>query len=284
MLHVLTDTLIDSIKLFPFLLITYIVMEYLEHRTSSKTRDLIKKSGKFGPAIGGVLGAFPQCGFSAAASNLYAGRVITLGTLISIYLSTSDEMIPVFISEKVSVSIILTIVGIKIVVGMIAGFLIDLVMRRSAKAIDINETIGGICEHEHCHCENGILKSALKHTLIIMMYIVLISFALNVLIFFIGQENLGHIILNQPFLGNLIAGMVGLIPNCAASVVITQLYLQGIMSTGSMLAGLLSAAGVGFLVLFKVNYDMKENVKIVAIVYVISVTIGIFVDLIGFVI
>ncbi|SEW02561.1 putative manganese transporter [[Clostridium] fimetarium] len=284
MLHVLTDTLIDSIKLFPFLLITYIVMEYLEHRTSSKTRDLIKKSGKFGPAIGGVLGAFPQCGFSAAASNLYAGRVITLGTLISIYLSTSDEMIPVFISEKVSVSIILTIVGIKIVVGMIAGFLIDLIMRRSANAIDINETIGGICEHEHCHCENGILKSALKHTLIIMMYIVLISFALNVLIFFIGQENLGHIILNQPFLGNLIAGMVGLIPNCAASVVITQLYLQGIMSTGSMLAGLLSAAGVGFLVLFKVNYDIKENVKIVAIVYVISVTIGIFVDLIGFVI
>ena len=284
MLHVLTDTLIDSIKLFPFLLITYIVMEYLEHRTSSKTRDLIKKSGKFGPAIGGVLGAFPQCGFSAAASNLYAGRVITLGTLISIYLSTSDEMIPVFISEKVSVSIILTIVGIKIVVGMIAGFLIDLIMRRSANAIDINETIGGICEHEHCHCENGILKSALKHTLIIMMSIVLISFALNVLIFFIGQENLGHIILNQPFLGNLIAGMVGLIPNCAASVVITQLYLQGIMSTGSMLAGLLSAAGVGFLVLFKVNYDMKENVKIVAIVYVISVTIGIFVDLIGFVI
>jgi len=283
-LHVLTDTLIDSIKLFPFLLITYIVMEYLEHRTSSKTRDLIKKSGKFGPAIGGVLGAFPQCGFSAAASNLYAGRVITLGTLISIYLSTSDEMIPVFISEKVSISIILTIVGIKIVVGMIAGFLIDLIMRRSANAIDINETIGGICEHEHCHCENGILKSALKHTLIIMMYIVLISFALNVLIFFIGQENLGHIILNQPFLGNLIAGMVGLIPNCAASVVITQLYLQGIMSTGSMLAGLLSAAGVGFLVLFKVNYDMKENVKIVAIVYVISVTIGIFVDLIGFVI
>ena len=284
MLHVLTDTLIDSIKLFPFLLITYIVMEYLEHRTSSKTRDLIKKSGKFGPAIGGVLGAFPQCGFSAAASNLYAGRVITLGTLISIYLSTSDEMIPVFISEKVSVSIILTIVGIKIVVGMIAGFLIDLIMRRSANAIDINETIGGICEHEHCHCENGILKSALKHTLIIMMYIVLISFALNVLIFFIGQENLGHIILNQPFLGNLIAGMVGLIPNCAASVVITQLYLQGIMSTGSMLAGLLSAAGVGFLVLFKVNYDMKENIKIVAIVYVISVAIGIFIDLIGIVI
>jgi len=283
-LHVLTDTLIDSVKLFPFLLLTYIAMEYLEHRTSSKTRDLVKKSGKFGPVIGGVLGAFPQCGFSAAASNLYAGRVITLGTLISIYLSTSDEMIPVFISEKVSLSIILTIVGIKIVVGMIAGFVIDLTMRRSASAIDINEKISEICEHEHCHCEEGIIKSALRHTLIIMIYIVLISFALNILIFFVGQENLGHMILNQPFLGNIIAGIVGLIPNCAASVVIAQLYLQGIMSTGSMLAGLLAAAGVGFLVLFKVNYDIKENIKIVAIVYGISVMTGVFIDLIGFVI
>ena len=283
MLHVLTDTLIDSVKLFPFLLLTYIAMEYLEHRTSSKTRDLVKKSGKFGPVIGGVLGAFPQCGFSAAASNLYAGRVITLGTLISIYLSTSDEMIPVFISQNVSLSIILSIVGIKIVIGMIAGFIIDLTMRKSANAIDINEKIGDICEHEHCHCENGIVKSALKHTLTIMMYIVLISFALNILIFFIGQENLGRIIQNQPVLGSFIAGIVGLIPNCAASVVIAQLYLQGLMSAGAMLAGLLSAAGVGFLVLFKVNYDMKENVKIVAIVYVISVSVGIVVDLIGFV-
>lgn len=283
MLHVLTDTLIDSVKLFPFLLLTYIAMEYLEHRTSSKTRELVKKSGRFGPAIGGVLGAFPQCGFSAAASNLYAGRVITLGTLIAIYLSTSDEMIPVFISEKVSISVILSIVGIKIVIGMLAGFAIDLIMRKSKKVIDINEKIGGICEHEHCHCENGILKSALKHTLTIMMYIVLISFALNILIFFIGQENLGRIIQNQPVLGSFIAGIVGLIPNCAASVVIAQLYLQGLMSAGAMLAGLLSAAGVGFLVLFKVNYDMKENVKIVAIVYVISVSVGIVVDLIGFV-
>jgi len=283
-LHVLTDTLIDSIKLFPFLLLTYIAMEFLEHRTSSKTRNLVKKSGKFGPAIGGVLGAFPQCGFSAAASNLYAGRIITLGTLISIYLSTSDEMIPVFISEKVSISTILAIVGIKIVIGMIAGFAIDLVMRRSEKVIDMNEKIGDICEHEHCHCEDGICKSALKHTLTIMIYIVLISFTLNALIYFVGQDNLGRIIQNQPFLGSFVAAIVGLIPNCAASVVIAQLYLQGLMSTGAMLAGLLSAAGVGFLVLFKVNYDIKENIRIVAIVYVISVAIGIFVDLIGFVI
>lgn len=284
MLDVLMDTLIDSIKLFPFLLLTYIAMEYLEHRTSDKTRDIVKKSGKFGPAIGGVLGAFPQCGFSAAASNLYAGRVITLGTLISIYLSTSDEMIPVFISQNVKLSVILSIVGIKVVIGMLAGFVIDWIMRKSLKDVNVNDKIGDICEHEHCHCEQSILKSALKHTLIIMSYIVLISFVLNTLIFFIGEENLGNLVLNQPVFGQLIAGAVGLIPNCAASVVITQLYLDGIMSTGSMLAGLLAGAGVGILVLFKVNYDIKENIKIVGLVYIIGVSIGILIDLIGIVI
>lgn len=278
------DTLIDSIKLFPFLLLTYIAMEYLEHRTSAKTRDIVKKSGRFGPAIGGLLGAFPQCGFSAAASNLYAGRVITLGTLISIYLSTSDEMLPVFISEKVDLRIILTVIGMKIVIGMIAGFAIDLIMRKSVKSLDVNDKIGNICEHEHCHCEKSIFKSALKHTLIIMLYIVLISFALNTLIFFIGEDNLGGIVLNQPVVGVLIAGAVGLIPNCAASVVITQLYLEGIMSTGAMLAGLLAGAGVGLLVLFKVNYDLKENIRIVGIVYAIGVLVGIFIDLVGVVI
>lgn len=284
MLDVLMDTLIDCIKLFPFLLLTYIAMEYLEHRTSAKTRDIVKKSGRFGPAIGGVLGAFPQCGFSAAASNLYAGRVITLGTLISIYLSTSDEMLPIFISENVELRVILTVIGMKIVIGMIAGFAIDLIMRKSVKSIDVNDKIGNICEHEHCHCEKSIFKSALKHTLVIMLYIVLISFALNTLIFFIGQENLGNIILNQPVFGVLISGVIGLIPNCAASVVITQLYLEGIMSTGAMLAGLLAGSGVGLLVLFKVNYDLKENIKIVGIVYAIGALVGIFIDLIGVVI
>lgn len=284
LLDVIVETLIDTIKLFPFLLLTYIVMEYLEHRTSAKTRDMVKKSGKFGPAIGGFLGAFPQCGFSVAASNLYAGRIITLGTLISIYLSTSDEMIPIFISQNVEFRVIITIVVIKVLVGMFFGFAIDLVMRKSAVSINLSDSIGDMCEHEHCHCEKSIFKSALKHTVTIMFYIVLITFALNILIFFIGEENLGKVILNQPVLGQLIAGVVGLIPNCAASVVITQLYLDGVMKTGAMLTGLLTASGVGLLILFKVNLNIKENLKIVAILYSIAVIFGVVVDLIGFVI
>ena len=284
MLDVLIDTLIDSIKLFPFLLLTYFSMEYLEHRTSEKTKNIVKKSGRFGPAIGSVIGVFPQCGFSAAASNLYAGRVITLGTLISIYLSTSDEMLPILISEQIKPHVIFSILGIKIVIGMIAGFVIDWIMRKTVKSADVNESIGHMCEHEHCHCEKSIFKSALKHTMVIMGYIVLISFVLNTAIFFIGEENLSHIILDVPVIGNVIAGFVGLIPNCAASVVITQLYLEGILSTGSMLAGLLAGSGVGLLVLFKVNDNLKENIKIVGIVYAIGVVTGILVDLLGVVI
>lgn len=281
MLDVLLDTAIDSIKLFPFLLLTYIAMEYLEHRTSNKTRGLVRQSGKFGPFIGGLLGAFPQCGFSAAASNLYAGRVITLGTLIAIYLSTSDEMLPVFISEKVDIKLILSIILLKIIIGMIAGFLIDLAIRKSHRINKIDMKIGDICEHEHCHCEKSIFKSALKHTLMIMIYIVLVSLALNVIIFFIGEENLGAIILNRPVVGELIAGILGLIPNCAASVVITQLYLEGVMSAGAMMAGLLAGSGVGILVLFKVNYNTKENIKITGLVYTIGVVSGILVDVMG---
>ena len=287
LLEVLADTLIDSVKLLPFLLVTYIVMEYLEHKTSDKTRDIIKKSGKFGPFAGSLLGAFPQCGFSAAASNLYAGRVITMGTLIAIYLSTSDEMLPILISEQVAAGIIIKILAIKIIIGMIAGFVIDWVAHRSKsrkRDEEMDVEISHMCEHEHCHCEEGILKSALKHTLVIMIYIVLISFALNMVISLVGEDTLAKVILDAPVLGNLLAGLVGLIPNCAASVVITQLYLEGILSTGSMLAGLLAGSGVGLIVLFKVNDKLKENLKIVGLVYAIGVVTGVAFDLLGIII
>ena len=169
MLDVLMDTAIDGIKLLPFLLITYIIMEYIEHKTGEKAKKVIQKSGKFGPLWGGILGIFPQCGFSAAAANLYAGKIITLGTLIAIFLSTSDEMLPVLISEAAPIGTILEILGIKLVIGIIVGFLIDIVGRAFKKKKEESpseEAIGEICEHEHCHCEEeGIFLSALKHTL-----------------------------------------------------------------------------------------------------------------------
>lgn len=273
MLHIIEETLLDSIKLIPFLFLTYLAMEYLEHKTSEKTEKMIKKAGKWGPLIGGTLGAVPQCGFSAAASNLYAGRVITLGTLISIYLSTSDEMLPILISEQAGLGLIGKILLLKIAIGMAAGFLIDLLITR--KHIEEHYHIHDICAKEHCHCEKGIFRSAVRHTLQITLFIMAVTFALNLVLSFGGEEALASVLLNRPVLGPVIAGAVGLIPNCAASVVITQLYLEGAMSFGTMMAGLLSGAGIGVLVLFRVNRNKKENIKIIALLYAIGVLGGI---------
>ncbi len=278
-LDVILDTLIDGVKLLPFLFLTYLAMEYIEHKVSGKTKAAIKKSGKAGPLIGGVLGAFPQCGFSTAASNLYAGKVITVGTLIAIYLSTSDEMLPVMLSEKISVTLIIKIILTKVVIAVIAGFVIDFVIRKIRKPEITLDKIGHMCDHDHCHCEKSIFKSSLKHTIVIFGFILGISFMLNVIIMFIGEDTLAGLILNRPVIGPLISGIVGLIPNCAASVVITQLYINGVMSFGSMMAGLLPGAGVGILVLFKENDNLKENLKIIGTIYAIGVICGIGIDL-----
>lgn len=287
MLDAIKDALIDSIKLLPFLFIAYLIMEYIEHKTGEKTKNVIKKSGKFGPFLGAILGIFPQCGFSAAASNLYAGRVITLGTLIAIFLSTSDEMLPVLISEAVPFSTIMQILAIKLVIGMIVGFIIDLVLRLikknkiiKGKEEKVEEEIGHICEHENCHCEEGIFKSAIKHTINIFIFILIITVAVNVIIYFIGEENLSSLILNKPVIGPIIAGVIGLIPNCAGSVILTQLYLEQVISFGSVIGGLLVGSGIGILVLFRVNKNLKENLKILVLLYAIGTICGIIIDLI----
>lgn len=282
MLDVILDTLVDGVKLIPFLFLTYLAMEYIEHKTTAKTKNTIKKSGKLGPLVGGILGAFPQCGFSTAGSNLYAGRVITLGTLISIYLSTSDEMLPVFLSEKVPMSTILSMIAVKAVIGMVAGFIIDFVIRirKLSQEQDFTSRIGQMCDHDHCHCDKSIVRSALNHTLTIFAFILVISFLLNTAVFFVGEDAIAGIILDRPVLGSILSGIVGLIPNCAASVVITQLYVEGVISIGATMSGLLVGAGAGLIVLFKENRDIKENVKIVALLYAIGVTCGIIIDFI----
>lgn len=286
MLEIIEETLIDAIKLLPFLFITYLIMEYIEHKMGKKTKNTIKKSGKLGPVIGSILGIFPQCGFSVSATNLYAGRVITLGTLIAVYLSTSDEMLPIFISEAVSPIIILKILGIKLIIGMIAGSLIDLIVNifKKNKQEKQNDEIGHMCEEEHCHCdENGVFKSALKHTLNIFLFIVLITFIINIIVYFVGEETIASWILNKPIIGPMITSLIGLIPNCAASVIITNMYLENVISLGSMIAGLLTGAGVGLAVLFKTNKDnrLKENIGIVVLLYIIGVISGIFIELLG---
>ncbi len=285
-LDVLLDTILDSLKILPFLFVTYLLMEYLEHKTSNKTKNVIKKSGKFGPIIGGFLGAVPQCGFSVAATNFYAGRIITIGTLISIYLSTSDEMLPILISEKQNIWLILELLAIKVAIGIFFGTVIDLILRFTKKKKEEKEEkheehIKHMCEHEHCHCEeDGIFKSSLKHTISIFIYIFIISLVLNIAIEFIGEDRISSIISNNMFLGPVVASLIGLIPNCASSVVLTQLYISGIVNAATMIAGLLVNAGLGLVVLFRVNKNIKENLKIVLTLYIIGVISGI---LLGFI-
>lgn len=280
MIDILLDASIDSIKLIPFLFVTYLIMEYIEHKTKDKTKQAIKKSGKYGPLIGSILGVFPQCGFSVSATNLYAARVITLGTLIAVYLSTSDEMLPIFLSEAVPITTILTILGIKLVVGMIAGFCVDFVMRLRHKEEE-EEKIIDLCEKEHCHCEHGIVKSSFKHTLNIFLFILIVTIIINIAIHFIGEEQISGYLQNQPILGPVIAGVIGLIPNCAASVILTQMYLQNVISVATLISGLLVGAGVGLAVLFKMNKGIKQNFKIVTLLYGIGVIAGIVIELIG---
>lgn len=283
MLEVVEETLLDSIKLIPFLFIAYLIMEYIEHKTSKKSRETIKKSGKFGPLIGSFLGIFPQCGFSVVATNFYAGRVITLGTLISVYLATSDEMIPIMISEAIPLWTILKILSVKLVIGIVAGFVIDFILRLISKNKKVEEeNIVELCEHEHCHCENGILKSSAYHTLNIFVFILIVTFIINTAIYFIGEENISNILLNKPVLGPIVSSLIGLIPNCASSVIITNMYLKNVINVGTMIAGLLVNAGVGLVVLFKTNKKIKENIAIICLLYIVGVISGIVLEFLKF--
>ena len=283
MKDILLDAIIDSAKILPFLFITYLIMEYIEHKMSEKSKTTIKKAGKWGPLLGSSVGIIPQCGFSASATNLYSARVISLVTLIAVYLSTSDEMIPVFISEKVPVLILVKILAIKFIIGIIFGFIIDFILRLKNKEKQ-EEKIEEICEHEHCHCEkNGILKSAIKHTISILIYIFVITLIINCIVEWVGEDNIATFVGNHAILGPAISSLIGLIPNCAASVILTNLYIQKIISGASLIAGLLTGAGVGLIILFRTNKKIKENIAIVGLLYVIGVLSGIVLQLIGIV-
>ena len=277
--EIIEHTVIDSIKLVPFLFLTYLLMEYIEHKTSNKVRNAIQKSGKLGPLLGGLVGIVPQCGFSVSATNLYAARVITLGTLISVYLTTSDEMLPILISENISIVTILTILGIKLVIGIVAGFIIDFIARKLNKN-KLEEKIVDICEHEHCHCENGIVKSALKHTINIFIYVFIFTLVLNGIIELIGEDTISNFVSQNVILGPIIAGIIGLVPNCASSVILTQLFVENVISMPILISGLCVNAGGGLLVLFKINKNLKETLKIVGLLYAIGVISGIVLEII----
>ena len=282
-MEIILDTLIDGIKLLPFLFITYLAMELLEHKQGTSMSNRIKEAGKYGPVLGGLLGVIPQCGFSAAASSLYSGGVITVGTLLSIFLSTSDEMLPILISESVPAGTIFKILGSKVLIAIISGLIVEIIYVRLLKRHEKDMDIHVVCEEEKCNCKDGVFLSAVKHTIKIFIYIILISFALNILLHFIGEDTLGNALSSVPVVGEAVAALIGLIPNCASSVVITQLYLDNIIGAGAMMSGLLVNAGVGVLVLFRLNRNVKQDLGIVGSLYTIGVFWGIVIELMGIV-
>ncbi len=271
--------LIETLKIIPFLFLTYLLMEFIEHKAGDRTERFMRRAGVFAPIVGGALGAVPQCGFSAAASNLYAGRIISMGTIVAVFLSTSDEMLPIMISGNIPLGSVALVLLYKACVGIAVGMAVDLVMRlmrRGGEKINID----AICDEDNCHCERGIWYSALHHSLTISLFLLLITFAINALVFFIGEDNLGAIMYNKPFISHLIAAVFGLIPNCAASVVLTKLCTSGIITVGTMMSGLFSGAGVGLLVLFRVNKKIKENLIVVGILVGVGLIFGLLGDLI----
>lgn len=277
--EVLLEGFVDTLKVVLFLFLAYLLMEFIEHKASEKSLAFMKKAGAAGPLVGGLLGAVPQCGFSAVASNLYTGRVITLGSLIAVLLSTSDEMLPILISGRASARLIFTILIYKALAGIVVGFIVDILYRlifRNKEKL----TIDGLCEVENCHCDEGIFRSALHHTVTVGTFILFVTIFINSLVFFIGADKISEISHGKPIITHLISALVGLIPNCAVSVALTDLYLDGIISIGTMLSGLFSGAGVGLLVLFKVNRRTRENLTVIFILILCGMLFGLLADLI----
>lgn len=281
--HALEHTIADTLGLLPFLFLTYLVMELMEHYVGNKFNKIIQNSGKWGPFLGATLGVMPQCGFSAAAASFFSARIIGVGTIIAVFLSTSDEMLPILLSESVPITTIAKILATKVVIACASGYLASFVYQQFLQKKEGEMDIHLVCEEEECNCEDGVLKSALKHTAKIFIYIFMIAFILNAVIEGVGEEALAQVCSNVPVAGQMVASLVGLIPNCASSVVITQLYLKRVISAGMMMSGLLVNAGIGSIVLFRLNRNVKQNVGILTAVYCFGVVWGIMIDVLGIV-
>ncbi|NLJ58683.1 MAG: arsenic efflux protein [Tissierellia bacterium] len=279
MWELIEHAFIDSAKMLPFLFAAYLVIEYIEHKSSGK---LIQGLRKFGVLGGAILGCLPQCGFSVAASNLYAGRIITTGTLIALFISTSDEAIPILLSNPGKLNTILLFIGVKILIAIVAGFGADYFLKEFflTASKENGDTIQHLCKDCGCEEEDGIIKPALKHTLNIFVFIFLTNLVLSILISILGEENLSRILLNDNIFQPVLAGLIGFIPNCAASIILTQLFIDGSISFGSVIAGLSTGAGIGLMVLFKANQNLKENIKIITYIYIVSVLSGLLIQII----
>lgn len=272
--EILLDALLDTLKILPFLFLTYLFMEFLEHKAGDRLKAAVQKTGRAGPLAGGVLGLLPQCGFSAVAAGLYSGRVITLGTLLAVFLATSDEMLPVLLGASVPLSQVLAILGVKLAVALLVGFAADLLIQNHRHELHVTS----LCEEEHCHCERGILRSALHHTLHMILLILFVNLALGAAFAWIGEEGIAAFVGGIPVLREMLGALVGLIPSCAASVVLATLYAKGAIPVGVMLAGLLPGAGTGILILARTNRPKRGTVAILGALFAAGVIVGLLFD------
>ena len=295
LIHVLEHSVEDTLRLVPFLFVTYLAMEALEHASADRVQRVVERSGKAGPVVGALLGAVPQCGFSAMAATLYAGRVVTAGTLVAVILSTSDEMVPVFLAHQEPVGRMLAIMAAKVLVGIVIGFAVDVTLRLLRRAGDGHAHIHELCERAHCHCDDepeghghdhghgrwAVVRSAAVHTVQVSAWILVITFVFGLAMELVGTESLAAAVANHPVRATFLSALVGLIPNCAASVAITELYLEGALAAGPMLAGLLASGGVGLLVLWRTNVDARQSAVITLFVYGIAVVAGLLAGVLG---
>ncbi len=284
------DALIDSFKMLPFLFAAYLLIEWIETRASSRFEAALS-SGRAGVPTGALLGLFPQCGFSVAAARLYSSGMITAGTLAAVFLSTSDEAIPVLLANPGSIGVIVRLIAAKLVIALAAGFLLDAVGGRlfPARTRSAVRRSGNDETHVHscgCGCEHagsaaGIFLTAARHTLRILHFLLVLMFLLNAAIAAIGEERLAAFLMTESIFQPFLAALFGFIPNCAASVILTQLYLDGALSFGSAVAGLSTGAGLGLVVLLREHKDVRSNARFLLYLYIVSAAAGMLLQVLG---
>ena len=275
-LDILLDALLDSVKMLPFLFAAYWLIEFLEHRHSERVERALAGGGRFGFVPAALLGCLPQCGFSAMAANLYGSKVITLGTLLAVFLTTSDEAVPMLLALPEKWPALAAIMAVKLAVGLAAGFALDFLCRGVIPA-SVRGGYTGRGEEVDCHEHqeaDGILKAAFKHTLHIWLYIFAFNLLLGAVVALVGQDAIGMWLARSGWLQPALAGLIGLVPNCVASILITQLFAAGQLSFGGAVAGLCTAGGVGLAVLLRANKSWKQNAFIIALLYGIGVAAG----------
>ncbi len=289
-IDILADAFVDTLHLAPFLFITYVLMEFIEHKAQGKAEGLVSRAGAAAPVVGAAVGAVPQCGFSAAAATLYAGRVISFGTLMAVFLSTSDELLPILIAEQAEVHTMASIVATKFAIGLVMGVALDALARIGSVRRCLHAVAGGLVhDEEHGECERccchgtrtSMLSGALVRTLQVLGFVFVVSLALNAVIELVGEESFAAFVGANQFASVFASAAVGLVPNCAASVIITELYLEGVLSAGAMIAGSLVSAGLGLLVLLRANRTLSQNAFVLLCLYGTGVVWGLVISAIG---